>query len=163
MLWENMWTEIVYTIKKFYPLLMIKIVACYIKRSLLLWISWVHPHILINKFMLYLEFLRNFGQKGAERSTYCTLLGMTPWCVQHLIQASGWQTTGVGVGETRSKEQGRKSRYDGRRKSILWKALLITSANFLLCPNNSVISTFSKDGHDEVWNSLEIRVGKLFL
>lgn len=32
----------------------------------------------------------------------------------------------------------------------MWKALLITSANFPLCLNKSVISTFSKDGHDEV-------------
>lgn len=62
-------------------------------------------------------------------------------------------------------QEGRASRFDGRRKDFvegLANYLLVISGNFLLCFSNSVISTFSKDGHDEVWHTLETRVGKFF-
>lgn len=78
---------------------------------------------------------------------------MTPQCVWHPLYSSGWQETvsltlSKGTKEG-SKEQERKSRHDGRRESILWKHLLITSANFALNLNDSVTSIFSKDSQDE--------------
>lgn len=85
------------------------------------------------------------------------------WHLTHLRES--WET-GVNVGKTGSEEQGRKS------KQVQWKMeglvdglanyLLVISGNFLLRFSNSVISTFSKGGHDEVWHTLETRVGKFF-
>lgn len=45
---ENMVTVIMYRVKGSHPLLMIKLVTCGIKLSVLFCLSWTQPHILMN-------------------------------------------------------------------------------------------------------------------
>lgn len=56
----------------------------------------------LNKFTLHLEFLQNTNEKGADRSRYFILLGMTPQCVCPLINSSERQETGPRNGEGRA-------------------------------------------------------------